>query len=560
LTDYDVIDATPYNKDILKEITNECHKQGLKMCFYHSIMDWHHPDYLPRRGWEKRSSEGAEFGRYVKYMKAQVAELINDYGPLGVLWFDGEWENTWDADLGDDLYLHVRSLQPDIIINNRVSKGRAGMAGTYNPNEFAGDFGTPEQEIPATGLDYDWETCMTMNNHWGYNKHDDNWKTNEDLIRKLIDIASKGGNFLLNVGPKDDGTFPNASIKRLDTIGKWMKVNGESIYGTKASLFENLYWGRSTTKPGKIYLHVFDWPENGNLDIPGLMTQVKSAYLLADPDTMLEVSYVNGSAFVSVPKEPVNPFATVIVLEFDREIEIVKSPEIIADDDKFFGSCMVELKSNIKNVKIRYTLDGSDITYHSPLYMGPIKVKQSMTVKCQVFRGGKPISGVTERAFTRVEPHHAEQVQGTKPGIKFNYYEGRWNNLEDFGLLDPVSSGTVDTFNINNSKRKEFFAFRFEGYISVDKNGMYKFFISSDDGSRLWVGDELVVDNDGLHGIVEKSGSVGLEKGLHPVRVDYFQKEGGADMAVLYSGPGFSKQKVDKSVLYNTSKNDLKEP
>jgi alpha-L-fucosidase len=322
-TDYDIVDATPFKRDILKELSDECRKQGIKMCWYHSIMDWHHPDYLPRRGWEKRSAQGADYNRYIEYMKGQVKELVTNYGDIGVLWFDGEWESTWDHEKGADFYKYVRSLQPSIIINNRVGKGRAGMAGTFDPETSSGDFGTPEQEIPATGLGYDWETCMTMNDHWGYNKNDHNWKSKEDLIRKLVDIASKGGNFLLNVGPTAEGLFPEPSIERLAAMGKWMKLNSESIYGTSASLFEKLDWGRSTTKPGKIYLHVFDWPEDGKLRVPGLVSKAESAYLLADADKILNVEYMNGYAVISMPKNAPDPIVSVAVLEFKEEPEVV---------------------------------------------------------------------------------------------------------------------------------------------------------------------------------------------------------------------------------------------
>ncbi|MHC5183733.1 MAG: alpha-L-fucosidase [Planctomycetota bacterium] len=191
-TDYDIMDRTPFKRDILKELSVACKAQGIKLCFYHSIMDWHHPDYLPRRKWEKRSADGADYPRYISYMKAQLEELVLRYDPA-VLWFDGEWEKTWTHEEGLKLYDYVRSLKPEIIINNRVDKGRHGMQGTFDTSQYAGDFGTPEQEIPATGLDYDWESCITMNRYWGWNKHDKDFKSTEDLIHKLVDIASKGG-------------------------------------------------------------------------------------------------------------------------------------------------------------------------------------------------------------------------------------------------------------------------------------------------------------------------------------------------------------------------------
>jgi alpha-L-fucosidase len=145
-TDYDMM-STPFKRDIMKELAEACRREGLRICWYHSIMDWHHPDYLPRRGWEKRPSDGADFNRYVSYLKNQVRELLTNYGDIGVMWFDGEWENTWNHERGQDLYDFVRSLQPNVIVNNRIDKGRGGMGGMSDAG-FAGDYGTPEQESP----------------------------------------------------------------------------------------------------------------------------------------------------------------------------------------------------------------------------------------------------------------------------------------------------------------------------------------------------------------------------------------------------------------------------
>jgi len=322
VTDYDIIDATPFKRDILKELSKACKKQGIKLCFYHSIMDWHHPDaqrpFYPNYNDSKQSNPN--FARYVEnYMKPQLKELITKYGPLGVLWFDGEWIKDWTEPQGKDLYNYVRGLQPNIIINNRVGKGRKGMEGlNKGDQEYSGDFGTPEQQIPATGLPgVDWESCMTMNDTWGYKSYDDNWKSSTVLIQNLTDIASKGGNFLLNVGPTAEGLIPDASVERLAAIGEWMKVNSESIYGTTASPLGTLPWGRCTAKPGKLYLHVFDWPTNLRLEVPGLKNQVKKAYLLSDrKHTALSVRReLKDKIVVRIPREAPDAVDTVVVLE-----------------------------------------------------------------------------------------------------------------------------------------------------------------------------------------------------------------------------------------------------
>ncbi len=337
VSDFDVM-ATPFKRDILKELAEACRQEGIRICFYHSIMDWHHPDYLPRRPWEikDRPEAGADYERYIRTMKAQIKELLTNYGDIGVLWFDGEWENTWTEARGRDLYDYVRSLQPRIIINNRVGASRSGMEGFSENKESAGDFGTPEQTIPATGMGagVDWETCMTMNDNWGYNKNDQAWKSSRDLIRKLVDIASKGGNFLLNVGPTAEGLFPEPSLERLATIGRWMKANGESIHGTQAGPFKDLPWGRATRKDvfGKtiLYLHVFDWPGNGRLVVPGLRSGPRQAYLLADAGkTALACVREENAILLQVPAAAPDADDTVVVLELEGPPDIGAPPRIL---------------------------------------------------------------------------------------------------------------------------------------------------------------------------------------------------------------------------------------
>jgi len=234
VSSYDIMDASPFKRDILKELSEACKAEGIKLCFYHSIMDWHQPDAESKKEYTHQHTEKPDWNKYRDtYMKPQLKELLEKYDPA-VLWFDGEWIPEWTEEQGKELYNWLRAMKPNLIINNRVGKGRQGMQGMNAYAHAAGDFGTPEQEILEGTSDTDWESCMTMNDSWGFKKNDLNWKSSKMLIDNLIDIAAKGGNYLLNVGPEATGLIPQASVERLAEMGKWLKVNGEAIYATKA--------------------------------------------------------------------------------------------------------------------------------------------------------------------------------------------------------------------------------------------------------------------------------------------------------------------------------------
>ena len=320
-TDFDVM-STPCGRDLLKPLAEACHRHGLKIGWYYSIMDWHQTDYLPRRNVDRRPTTGADMDRYVAYMKKQLRELVTNYGPIAVIWFDGNWDPTWTQERGQDLCRYLRSLQPHIIVNNRVGKVCPNHISQGRPQ---GDFDTPEQMVPGLRpARADWESCITMNDHWQHIDYDQNWKSPAALIRMLIDSVSKGGNLLLDVGPQPDGVFPPAAVERLEGIGRWMRINGASIYGTRASPFAQPFsWGRCTAKPSpagntRLYLHVFDWPPDGKLAVPGLRSQVRRAYLLADPkQAALHVVPDDRGVTVSIPPTAPDATASVVVLEIE---------------------------------------------------------------------------------------------------------------------------------------------------------------------------------------------------------------------------------------------------
>jgi alpha-L-fucosidase len=293
---------TPFKRDIMKELSDAAHAGDVKMCWYHSILDWHHPD-----------ANKEHWADYSKVLHAQVAELLHNYGPIGIMWFDGDWIPEWSEEQGREMYAFCREQQPSVIVNNRVGKGRQGMSGVTKGNA-AGDYGTPELEIPKGQLQEDWETCMTMNDTWGFKKNDNNWKSEQTLIRMLVDTASKGGNFLLNVGPTPEGEIPQASVERLAKMGEWMKTNSESIYGTSAGPVQGWKEGRTTRKGDVVYVHVFEWPKDGVVVLP-LKQSFKTATLLAKPDAEVKVEKDGENLRIKVPATAPDANATVIKLQ-----------------------------------------------------------------------------------------------------------------------------------------------------------------------------------------------------------------------------------------------------
>jgi alpha-L-fucosidase len=277
-TNYDIMESS-YKRDIVKELSDECKAQGILFGTYYSILDWYHPDYPLkfRQGKKKIWKKTAKMDRYVDFLKNQVRELVDKY-QTQILWFDGEWEEPWLHEMGMDLYKFGRDLNPNILINNRVDKGREGMEGASKSDKFAGDFETPEQRVGRYNIETPWESCITICKQWAW-KPNDALKSFQECIYTLVRTAGGDGNLLLNVGPMLDGRIEQRQIDRLKEIGNWLEINGESIYQTSGGPIPPQDWIVTTQKENKIYLHMLKQIDETIL-VPGLKSRIKTATVL----------------------------------------------------------------------------------------------------------------------------------------------------------------------------------------------------------------------------------------------------------------------------------------
>ena len=320
VSDYNIVKKTPYAKDVLKMLADECKKQGIKLFFYHSQLDWHHPDYFPRGftggDWTGREEKG-DMNNYLDYMDAQLSELLTNYGEVGGIWFDGMWDKK-DADWRlNKTYSLIHQLQPGALVGS--NHHRAPYEGEdfqmfekdlpgHNTTGFA-----PEQKVG----DLPKETCETINNSWGFNLRDASNKSRKDLIQYLVKAAGYGANFLLNVGPMPNGRIQPEHVELLRQMGDWTKKYGETIYGTRGGPLSAREWGVMTQKGNKVYVHILNWQDE-TLTFPKLGKKVMSAKLFVDktPVKFLENDF---GLSLQIPKAKMDELDTVVELELKNQ-------------------------------------------------------------------------------------------------------------------------------------------------------------------------------------------------------------------------------------------------
>ncbi len=304
-TPYNIVDATPFKRDVVAELAAECRKQGIRFGVYYShSLDWENR----KRSWHDLPPPPPE---YTKLVKAQLTELLTRYGKMSLLWFDvGDQYKDVNTSYGE----LVKRLSPETILSGRLG-GHANIADYRSEGD---------RRIPPARVSGDVETPMTMRDNWGYDRDESNWKSVKDLLERFSLTVCRGANMLLNVGPTPEGTFTLEEIERLRGIGEWMKVNGEAVYGTEASPFDfDFEWGSISQKPGKLYLHVLKWNPAG-IEFTGLKTQVKRAWLLADTrraPLKVQQDIAAGSTRIAVPASAPSENVNVIVLELGGPLQ-----------------------------------------------------------------------------------------------------------------------------------------------------------------------------------------------------------------------------------------------
>jgi alpha-L-fucosidase len=437
------------NRDIMAELKTATEKRGIKLGFYYSIWDWHDPDF----------PDPATFPRYEERMYAQLKELVDDYDPA-ILWFDGEWStenphNPWTERDGERLEAYVRSLSPDIVINNRVGKRRV----------VDGDTGTPEQEIPSAPVAGQlWESCMTLNGSWGYAKWDHDWKSPTELTRNLIDIAGRSGNYLLNIGPDARGRIPTESTQRLAAMGSWLSANGVAVYGAQApGIVAEPAWGAVSRNGDRLYASVYDWADTLTLDALAPF-DVTGARVLGS-DAPVEASRTGDTVTITPSGGPTGDIATVIELTVD-------TPETAG------------------------VAEGTGLS----------------------------------ASFWPGDPSGDPAVTRTDPTVNYNW--------KFTGSPDPAIPA-------------EPFAGRWTGELEAPYTETFTLTTVSDDTVRLWLGDQLLIDNTTPHGPTVDQATITLTAGQrYPLRLEHTEQGGEASMKLLWSSPNTPQQVIPTSRLY----------
>lgn len=564
---WNAVDVGP-KRDLIADLFKAVRKTSVHAGMYYSLYEWFNPL------WKADKSKFA-----VEHTWPQMKELINNYQP-DVFWTDGDWEASDEVWKSKEFltWLYNESVVKDkIIVNDRWGAGlRFKHGGIY----------TPEYQPDLDFEDHVWEESRGMGFSYGYNRGEDAWDYNstQSLVLQLIDKVSRGGNFLLDIGPDEHGKIPPIMQERLLQMGEWLKINGEAIYNTSRWKIHS-QWSEGNReykdRSGDMLLKITVDPDSGYAvkemfytyntttnSLYGIFPKYPDNKKLVLKDVTLPAGAIIN--FLSTAKNVTwkQNGSNVEISLPDYNPNIIKQPYAYAIKIENFGRYANKPKVNViydaalkptasindftPGAVIHYTTDGTTPTAASAIYNKPLLFKNNTTLKTIAMKDGLVNSDVQEttvKAYSLMPGVNFARLLSS--GLSYNYYEAEAMSISKIAQLQPLKSGVVSNFNCSNKKRNEKYGFVFEGAIKIDKTGMYDFFTNSDDGSMLYIDNQLIVNNDGNHGMEEKSGKAYLAKGYHNIKVMYFDAGGNNGLTVSFNLQGKNKTEIPGTVLFH---------
>ena len=520
------------SRDLLGDLDQAVKDAGLRSGLYYSLYEWDHPDYPEN------------VNDYVNdHMLPQLKDVVQRYQP-DIIFSDGEWDRESKEWRSEEFlaWLYNESNAPnDVVVNDRWGGETRFTHGGYYSTEYDPDSDHIGQEFIERG----WEECRGIGRSFGYNQNEgpEDYSTSEELIRLLVDIVSRGGNLLLNIGPRSDGTIPKIMVNRLKDMGEWLDDNGEAIYGTMAN---------RVTRSGKVKFtlskdrrHLFAFIEKipkKKLTIKGLNGAGNELILLLGKNKKLNWRNFKNSLVIDIPEDlhrllgssPVHVLKIPVLPYLDEPLV-----DIILGEEQ----AEISISSNDKLAEYSYTFETDVINVEtSNKYDGPFKVSQPKMLNVQAYANGYQPSRVVTIPIN---------ILNDKNGMIRKTFQGQWETCLEMIEQQPIEEEVVNDLTID-TYRKNHFGHSFSGFILIERDGTYEFQTTSDDGSILIIDGFPVVDNDGLHGRKTVSGDIPLKKGFHRIKVHYFERGGQESLDVKWKGPGFEWANIPAFRLFRS--------
>ncbi|MEI8058823.1 MAG: alpha-L-fucosidase [Ferruginibacter sp.] len=563
---WNAVDVGP-KRDLIADLFKAVRKTSVHAGMYYSLYEWFNPLWK------------ADKGRFAtEHTWPQMKELINNYQP-DVFWTDGDWEASDSIWKSKDFLTWLYNESPvknKVIVNDRWGAGlRFKHGGIY----------TPEYQPDLDFEDHAWEESRGMGYSYGYNRQEDAWDYNsaQSLVLQLIDKVSRGGNFLLDIGPDEHGKIPPIMQERLLQMGDWLKINGEAIYNTSRwkihsqwSEGNRAYKDRSgdmllkitiDPDPGYAIKEIFytynantnalyaimpKYPDNRKLVLKNINLPVGTTISFLSTKAILQWKQNGENIEVALPEYNPNtiksPYAYVIKIEHYGKYIAKPKADIVYSNAL---QPTITLTSPTEGAAIYYTTDGTTPTKLSALYNKSFTVSATTNVKAVAIKDGFMNSDILERTVKAYDLMKHVIVRDLNKGLNYKYFEADAMSIDKIAQLQPIKIGIANEIDTKNKNRNEKYGFVFDGYIRISKTAMYDFYISSDDGSMLYIDDQLIINNDGNHGMGEKSDKAYLEMGLHKIKIIYFDAGGDNGLKVNYSSKGTEKISIPGSILYH---------